>query len=282
MFLNTIKLKITVSALCTFVAVIMFSCISENTMKRNFSFSNITNENYTIAQERYSNISLNSVLYLQNNAWGIQNDKPFTETFIFSPKEGSAFPSGWRADYLKGEPHKVQGYPAIVFGQRPWSSKSTVGFLPVKVSEMKNLSITYDLKLVAHNNTNNSYNLAFDIWGGSGEVSPENITFELMIWISYDTIYPGDAPVSDTPTIDGVVYDFMGDQGHYLPFRMQNSEWSGREKDFTGSINIKPFMDYLIKHENISPDDSLWAIEFGTEIIEGKVDVLFFNYEVSY
>jgi hypothetical protein len=56
--------------------------------------------------------------------------------------------------------HKVQSYPEIVYGWKPWKLQSTTKALPIKISQMKEIIVTYEIETRAEGR----YNVVFYIW----------------------------------------------------------------------------------------------------------------------
>ena len=55
---------------------------------------------------------------------------------------------GWRWQWPRGS-GEVKAYPEVIYGHKPWLSTSTTGNLPRRISEIGELSVSYDIQLHA-------------------------------------------------------------------------------------------------------------------------------------
>ena len=118
---------------------------------------------------------------------------------IFYDSGSSRFGWDWRWPY---NPSQVRGYPEVIYGKKPWNASSTVAHLPCPILDA-NLEVEFDLSTEA----TGVYNTAFDIWlTGTKEARPEDILFEIMIWIDNHGMRPLGS-VRDTVEIGGMRYD---------------------------------------------------------------------------
>lgn len=153
-------------------------------------------------------------------------------------------------------------YPAIAYGWKPWSQESTTANLPKQVGAINELIVSYQLEFHA----TGIYNLAFDLWLTRSSIpSPEEITREIMIWIDQEGIQPAGTLVENV-VIDGKDYAFYKkkfDEWDYLAFINTSYARSGK-------INVKRFLEYLLRNAHITREEFLASIEFGNEISAGK------------
>ena len=190
---------------------------------------------------------------------------------------------GWRWQWLR-ESGEVKAYPEVIYGHKPWLSTSTTGTLPRRISEIGELSVSYDIQLRAQGR----YNLAFDIWiTDGGRPAPTAITHEIMIWVGERARawepYPGQRV--RRVTVDGAAYDlyikphaeWLKEHGApnvaYIAFNSLAAQASGR-------IDVKQFLDYLTDNGYLPADGYVASLELGNEIMYGSGELWLRNYEI--
>jgi hypothetical protein len=222
--------------------------------------------------DQYGELSFGDHYKVINNMWG--QDGSGTQN-IWTSDDGKA---GWKWNW-NSTSSSIKSYPAVVYGQRPWDSGSTTSNLPIQLSSLNGLTVSYDVEI---ENTAR-HNLAFDIWL-SPQLSDLSNTrsYEIMIWTDVkaggslgDFVpigYPN--PVA-TLTMDGIEYKLFSGDGHDGNFRVLSfikSELLDSEQDGTGlaeTIDVKAFIDYLIDNNYVADNEYLLDFEFGTEIMGG-------------
>ena len=119
-----------------------------------------------------------------NNVWG---KGPLTdyEQCLLARDVGGVTEYGWRWEWPRLSEavgdlrHQVKAYPGVLYGHKPWHRASTTPDMPVRIADISELSVLYDVDLDAEG----LYNLAFDIFLTSGAPPrPENASAEIMIW----------------------------------------------------------------------------------------------------
>ena len=117
--------------------------------------------------------------------------------------------NSWQWDWPEPADGKnaVRSYPSAFLGQKPWGQKSSVDYLPARISSIDSLVIDYSIKTKA----TGMYNTAFDVWIAS-EIQTDDgssITGELMIWLQHTPTFPPAGRLKGTVTIGGMDYDLF-------------------------------------------------------------------------
>lgn len=222
--------------------------------------------------QEFGNISLN------NNKWGAYKIKSGTYTQCTYHKDG-IFGWEWEAP---AKSYGVIGYPELWMGSSAWGLKSEISKPNYfkKLDELKILKAEFDTKITANDK---KYNLAFDIWLHSESmVAKENIAVELMVWEDYNK-FNSFGKKKETITTTFGTYDLM----YGIMKKPEiNSEWIyiafiRTEKRTSGKVDLKELMDYLVQKKYISADLYISSVEFGTEILNSKGNIIVKNYEVE-
>jgi len=249
--------------LCTII--LLFGCISNNNIKDSI-------EADVIKCIDSIEIKLGEFI-LSNNTWNRGGVSNYAQC-VFQIQKDSMFPFGWKWEWpLDG--HDVKAYPEIIYGWKPWSSRSTTKALPIRISEMKEITAAYEIQMTA----SGRYNLAFDIWLNTSSLpAGNNISRELMIWLDRNGMMPAGSFVENVK-IAGEWYEFyIGTTSHsswtYIAFVRINPELKGDTK-------IHEFVNYLVKNNHISKAEYISSIEFDNEIISGTGETLIKRYAIS-
>ena len=208
---------------------------------------------------------------LENNVWG-RGDLTDYSQCITLIQTGGDLTFKWNWQWPAGQ-FNVKAYPEIIYGWKPWMSGSTTSNLPVRMSEGKIITVSFDISKAE---LSGSGNLAFDLWvTNSAEVNSGAITREIMIWVSTAQMQPGGVKL-DTVTIDGINFDFYkGDwDWTYLAFQQK----SGEPVEI---IHLNNFLTYLLDHQYLGADEFLATIEFGNEVISGTGETIIKNYQIT-
>jgi hypothetical protein len=209
---------------------------------------------------------------IENNVWGKADITDYKQC-IFQ-EAGDTLTFGWSWNWPSAD-GSVKAYPEIIYGNKPWAQSSTTPNLPIQLSEMNEIIVTYDTVTEA----TGVYNFAFDIWiTFSDEINPENISREIMIWVNNAGMIPA-GEATDIITIDGEKYAFYAGD-------VNTGEWLyvafvKEVKSESAMLNIHNFLTYLIENEYMSSEEYLASIEFGNEIVQGSGEVVFYNYTIN-
>ncbi|MBN1799345.1 MAG: hypothetical protein JW822_12260 [Spirochaetales bacterium] len=257
--------RITVNTIILFLIILLMSCVSHNSIRDDI-------EAEVIKCIDANEITLGEFI-LSNNTWNKGNVRNYDQC-IFQMQKHSVFPFGWKWDWPLDE-YQVRAYPEIIYGWKPWSSRSTTKTLPVRISEMKEIIATYEIQM----SVDGRYNLAFDIWlNRSSRPGGNNISRELMIWLDRNAMIPAGSLMGNV-MIAGEWYEFfIGNASHaawtYIAFVKINPELKGDTK-------IHEFVNYLVKNNHISAQEYIACIEFGNEIISGSGETVIKQYAIS-
>lgn len=208
---------------------------------------------------------------LLNNVWG-KGDRTDYEQCITRTELKSGLQFGWEWNWPNDGSNNVKAYPEIIYGWKPWSGSSTSSDLPVQLTEVDSIVISFQkVRSILYG----SGNLTFDLWiTSSGQPNPGNIEHEVMIWLERSILRPGGSNQA-TVTIDGYTYDFYRADWNwtYLAFILQAEE----DVDV---LHLNTFLDFLIGEGHILADEYLASIEFGTEIVYGSGNTVIQDYTI--
>ena len=160
----------------------------------------------------------------------------------------------------------------MIFGKKPWSSNSTNAALPIKIQNLDEFYVVYDLDMVA----TGSYNLAFEFWVTIDSMSSETgITTEVMIWMDHNLIGPA-GNIIGTVTFDGIdyyLYQANWDSWTYFAF-------ISAEPQYSGVLGVHHFVDHLVRQGMLNPDEYFADFELGNEVVYGMGQTDIQQYEI--
>ena len=213
---------------------------------------------------------------LTNNVWGAQDYKDIKQCIATKDK---GYEWNWQ---WQGHDGNVLAYPSILYGHKPWNKHSTSPRLPVKVDDVKKLTVTFKAKQVG----SGSHNLLLESWITSSAVpKPSTRTVELAIHLLQQN-WPGmPGKKVDTVFIDNHQFDVYvepsidvpGDEYHWLYLGFV---YTGVKKNQLPSnsnayselerIDMSAFISYSTKHNYIDTQHYLASIELGSELVSGE------------
>ena len=208
---------------------------------------------------------------VENNVWG-QGDIINFSQCIYRTGSGNNINFGWNWDWPNTN-NNVKSYPEVIYGKKPWASSSTTESLPIKIQNIDELYVDYDLNLIA----NGSYNLAFEFWVTTDSMSSETgITTEVMIWMDKNILNPAGSIIASV-TFDGYeynVYRANWDSWTYIAFLSTETQHSGL-------LAVHKFVEYLVNAGILNPEEYFSGFEMGNEVVygAGRTDVI--KYEIS-
>ena len=207
---------------------------------------------------------------VENNVWGQGSITDFTQC-IYRTGTGNDVDFGWNWDWPIGN-SDVKAYPEVIFGKKPWSSSSTNEALPIKIQNLDEFYVVYDLDMVA----TGSYNLAFEFWVTIDSMSSETgITTEVMIWMDNNLIGPA-GNIIGTVTFDGFdyyLYQANWDSWTYFAF-------ISAEPQYNGVLGVHHFVDHLVSQGMLNPDEYFADFELGNEVVYGMGQTDIQQYEI--
>lgn len=223
-------------------------------------------------------------LVLYNNVWNAGSILNYEQCVM---RRGDEI--GWRwswpgvarltSDYHNPD-HYVRAFPEVIYGAKPWDP-STTPRMPIRLSDLQELTVDFDAYMTA----SGDYNLAFNSWFTTGNPATEaGIAGELMIWIDRTDWTPqGSDFLAGNVVIDGREYSLysrrvfhtLPDRGHdYLAF-------AAHEDQFSGTLEIKKFLDFLIAEGLLSESLYIAGLELGNEVLDGSGEIWFKEYRVT-
>jgi hypothetical protein len=195
--------------------------------------------------------------WIENNAWGYDGERP-PQRITTPPGK----PLGWSWDWPGHDDTVVMAYPEIIFGKKPWLQSSSTPMLPIRLDALERLRATY----VADMRIKGAYNLAFELWlTSAAEAHPEHIVAEVMIWVDGERLSPAGDCVASFQTTYGTVDLFRSAMQHwrYYAFVL-------RKAMPAGVLDLRQFVDHLLRNGEIDTGLYLASVEFGNEIAWGR------------
>jgi hypothetical protein len=210
-------------------------------------------------------------IVLENNVWNKKSVTDYRQCLFQEKRDGKTL-FGW--EWKWPDTNDVLAYPEIIYGWKPWNQQSTTPELPRRVKAIQACAITYDIDMQKEG----VGNLTFDIWL-TREATPaeKNISMELMIWLEHSGQIP-DGSSQGTVKIDGASYDFYKGKPPHAGWG--STAFLRKQPARRGVIDLKKFLDFLVKNKHLSGDDYLASIEFGNEICGGKGRTEFKDYRI--
>ncbi|MFH1681827.1 MAG: hypothetical protein ABIH26_14450 [Candidatus Eisenbacteria bacterium] len=182
------------------------------------------------------------------------------------------FPVWWDWHAETDQPY-VKGFPQVFFGINPWSGLTSTDRLPVRVGDIRWLTVKHDVVLSA----DGIYNLAYDLWLTEDDTPTGNeITHEIMIWLDGNT--PPGLPRQREVRFGGVTYGFYrGVCEDGAPFLLFVAD----EPRPKGWVNLAGFLRFLAANDLVPLDVYLASIELGTEMWYGSGSAAVRKFKVS-
>lgn len=264
--------------LITLFSLLLISCISTQIISvENAEFTAFKNSATYKSCDESGNEKFGEYSLI-NNQWGKSKIKSGVYRQCTYYNQG-VFGWEWEAP---SRSYGVIGYPEIWMGKYAWSQKSNVSQANYYKSlhELKKLEVQYEAQL---NTDDKKYNLSFDFWLHSEPiVAIETIAVEVMIWEDYQN-FKSHGKLMETVQTSFGTYDIMmgrmkkpelGTNWNYIAFIR-------KDKRTSGTVDIKEILEILMRKNYISPDLYLSSIEFGTEILNSKGNILVKKYQVD-
>ena len=246
-----------------------------------------------------------------NNNWGSEDlgcTAPNSTMSVFVNDSGGF---GWnfqRGDCAQAMDSSHPDFPQVEFGIHPFGigshletsppfSSTTV--LPIQIGEIETATITLD-NFNIQLNGQDSWNITWEFWLSERhpvEDPNPGVYAEIMGWWGWDAgRWPcdmnGDGVEDYGPSVSGgnKQYtlchqdDTWADGWRYFQFRAGDGRDSNISTNFSGTVDIKPFLDYLKSDRGYA--DTLWLtrLEVGSEIDDntgGTVSMNSITFEVN-
>lgn len=210
-------------------------------------------------------------LSLENNQWGRERNGAQGQQYVWFDAESGDF--GWKWKWSGGAGGRVVAYPEVIKGHKPWARRQTLG----RIQDTRALSVDYAFQTQA----DGSWNAAFEMWLTRGPIAHEkDITAEIMVWVARDregALRPcGGEPIrrwtglglslhQERPLNRAPIYSFVLDDPTY-----------------EGRIDLRWYLDVLLQWGRIAEQDSICAVEFGNETVNGSGRTTVRRFDVSH
>lgn len=212
-----------------------------------------------------------------NNVWGKQDTTDYDQCVMRRVVDGNdEYGWNWR---WPAPSDRVRVYPEVLFGWHPHRRASTTSQLPRRISSLSDLYVNYDAYLTA----TGVYNAAFEMWLTTEDPpSPETITTEIMIWVDR-TWDLETSSLIDSVDVGGVTFAVYLRPEHVSASGVRHVyvAFVSHTDQFSGTLDLKRFLDYLVDREVISADDYVSVVEFGTEVKHGTGELWLKEFEVN-
>lgn len=210
----------------------------------------------------------------ENNEWGYDKAHGAFEQCLLERTVLGGKQRGWSWNW-PGVDTSVFAYPEIIYGWKPWTGgTSSDARFPLKLSQMQQLSIRYDVETEA----SGSYNLAPEVWlirgrSPGGQANPGLISAEVMFWVEAAGAARPAGTVVDRPQVNGVQYelwlmDNAGADGTRSGWRLLSLKLPTVQR--SGTIPVADLLRYLAAKGYVDPSHYVAGVEFGNEISGGR------------
>ena len=232
------------------------------------------------ACEDWGDLSIDGYNYL-NNVWNKGTTTDYDQCVMRRVVDGRD-EYGWRWRWPPPS-DRVRAYPEVRYGWPPWHPRPTTSELPDRISSIRDLHVDYEAYMTA----DGVYNAAFSMWlTNQYPPAPEHITTEIMIWVDreWDTENRSLEAKSliDHADIDGATFAVYVRPDHvsagihhtYVAFLSHTDR-------FSGTLDLKQFLDYLVERGIVSADDYVSDVELGNEVKHGTGELWLKRFEVT-
>jgi hypothetical protein len=242
-----------------------------------------------------------------NNNWGSKELGCNSPMSVFV-NQNSNF--GWtfnRGDCDTANSKSKPDFPQIEFGIHPFGlghnlvtspEFSSTTLLPIQLKDVESASVSVQ-NLTATLQRESSWNITFEFWISQRHpVTDPNpgVYAELMTFWGWENGRWPSPPDGSGPTGSGAGNQ-VSSGGKTYTLWVQDDQWAngqwryfqfraddGPQKAFNGTLNVKPFIDYLVNSRQYSPDFWITRLEIGSEIdddTQGTVQMSGITFEVN-
>jgi hypothetical protein len=198
-------------------------------------------------------------------------------------------------------------FPQIEFGIHPFGignnrvtspEFSSTTLLPIQLKDVKSATVNVE-SLTANFQKEGSWNLTFEFWISQRHpvTDPDpGVYAELMTFWGWENGRWPSPPDGSGPTGTGAG-NKVSSGGKSYTLWVQDDQWAsgqwryfqfraddGPQKSFNGTLDVKPFIDYLINSRQYSPDFWITRLEIGSEIddeTQGTIQMKGITFEVN-
>jgi hypothetical protein len=231
---------------------------------------------------------------LINNMWGTQEMNFSDANYTIFVNEDKSF--GWefqRGNCPDGPSHP--DYPEVEFGIHPFGvNKSKVTspdfcsttILPIQIKDVTSASVKID-NMRIETEYSDGWNMNFEMWFCEGHPitgTHDNAYAEVMAWYGWKDGWDCNV-ASDRVTAGDKSYTLCHQSDNWGGWRyFQFRSEGGSQNSYSGTTDIKPFLDYLVNQKGYSRDLWISRFEIGTEISnnnKGKLTIGNLTFEVN-
>jgi hypothetical protein len=238
-----------------------------------------------------------------NNNWGSEDlgcgDKSTMSVFVNQDKT-----FGWsfnRGDCDTAASNAKPDFPQLEFGIHPFGigderatspEFSSTTLLPIQIKDVQSMTVAIQ-NLTASFQQESSWNITFEFWISERNPLEPNpgVYAELMtFWGWQNGRWPmmpmgngsGSKVNSGSKSYSLWVQDDNWGNGQWRYFQFRADD--GPQKSFNGTLDVKPFLDYLVNSRQYSKDFWVTRLEVGSEIddnTQGRVQMSGITFEVN-
>jgi hypothetical protein len=210
--------------------------------------------------------------HYQNNMWAEGKAKGPFEQCIVARKSAGKTQLGWTWNWPGYEPLGF-GYPEIIFGWKPWSERSTTPALPLRISEIRALTLRYAVATEHTGKAALSMSMFVTDSSSASAPNPQSIVAELVLWLDY----PEQATPVGTRTaqfeVAGTSYELWytpqhGDRGDGKGWELFYLKGSNHQRK--GTIQLQPLLAWLSTQNLLRNDRFVASVELGNELMGGS------------
>jgi hypothetical protein len=212
---------------------------------------------------------------LSNNVWNKGTIRDYEQCIA---QDGDVLKWRWR---WPGGDLMPEAYPEIVFGLHPWRKVSTTPELPLRLVDLRELTVEYAAELQG----DGVHNLSFQLWlVDRVPPSPDAARTEVMVWVANRGMRPAGRWSYHLGKGDGG-YDVYESQRKHLDGEVWR-EWRlitlvAREERLTGPLDIRALLMELAGQRLAAKDPWIANVDLGTEVVAGAGSAAIRAYRIN-
>jgi Glycosyl hydrolase family 12 len=208
----------------------------------------------------------------QNNTWAQDKAKGPFEQCVVSRKIAGKTQLGWTWNW-PGYDKLGFGEPEIIFGWKPWADHSTTPLLPLRISDVRQLTVRYAVATAHTGKVALSLSLFVTDSSQATAPNPRAIVDEIVVWLDYPE---DESPVGTRAAeleVAGVGYEVwhtpnQGGRGDGMGWDLYY--FKGPNQQLHGALQVQPFLDALLKKNLINGDRFVASVQLGNELMSGS------------
>ncbi|HKO49508.1 MAG TPA: hypothetical protein VJV79_17385 [Polyangiaceae bacterium] len=210
--------------------------------------------------------------HYQNNMWAQGKAMGAFEQCVVARQVAGKTQLGWTWNW-PGYEALGFGYPEIIFGWKPWSARSTTSALPLRISELRALTVRYAVASQFTGKAALSLTIFVTDSSRTSAANPLAIVDELVLWLDY--------PERAVPVGTRVALFEVAGRGYELWHTPQHGDrgdgtgWElyylkGPNHQLHGAIQLQPLLEWLLQQKLIRGDRFVASVELGNELMGGS------------